>query len=231
MSSIPDPSYRPLGLASDENNPNFLGANNPDARLWVKFFSKPMENEFKTLKEGRPIFEDRVFVTIQIPGNQLSIISTFATDDHKRRFPLQWQHYLNTHGNEEQAIGTPLEQWPLLKASQVEELRALKFRTVESVAFASDAQVQTIGMAAGMNPLAFRDRAKLYLEAARDNAVAQKQADENKALLDRLDAEQKARVQLEEKHAKEMAEMRALISQANQAIQAHNQKQSPKARE
>jgi hypothetical protein len=45
----------------------------------------------------------------------------------------------------------------------VEELRALKFYTVESVANAADAQLQRIGMVAGMSPYAFRDAAVRFL--------------------------------------------------------------------
>ena len=66
-----------------------------DARLAVSFYKKPVENVVKTEQEGRPIYEDKVFVRILVPGDSLSIIDTFAHEDHKKRFPVQWQHFLN----------------------------------------------------------------------------------------------------------------------------------------
>ena len=79
-------------LASDLNNPEFVGASNPDARLSVVFFSKPLKNNFRTEQEGRPIFDDCDMVRIYVPGDDKNIVETFVRDDHKRRFPLQWAH-------------------------------------------------------------------------------------------------------------------------------------------
>jgi len=94
------------------------------------------------------------------------------------------------------------------------ELRALNFRSVEQIAFASDEQIGRIGMLAGMAPLAFRERAKLYLEARGTAAKVVQQAEENKALKDRLEAQEKAQKEQEEKHRREMEELRALIAAA-----------------
>lgn len=183
-------------IASDLNNPNFEGAiNNPDSRLVVRFYNKPVKNEFKTQQEGRPIFEDVDFVTIFTPGDSTTVIDTPAREDHKTRFPLHWAAYQNAHGGEQKEIGTPLSQWPLLTPSQAEELKALKFFTVESVAGASDASIQRIGMSAGMSPYTFRDRAKNYLRVAYQEAAesqAQAEADklreENAKLKEETDA-------------------------------------------
>ena len=72
-----------------------------DARLAVNFYKKAVENVIKTEQEGRPIYEDRVFVRILVPGDAMSIIDTFAHEDHKKRFPMQWQHFLNKQGNDD----------------------------------------------------------------------------------------------------------------------------------
>lgn len=180
MSAVIDPGYRPLGMETDVANPNFAGARNPDDLLWVRFWMKPVQNNFRSQTEGRPIFEDQLWIEIRVPGNALTIIERPAADADKLRFPRQWAYFQQTHGADGQNVGTPLAQWPLLKPSHVEELRALKFYTVEQIAFASDEQLRGLGMGPGMAPLALRERAKLYLEAARDNAAAQKQADEIK---------------------------------------------------
>lgn len=180
MSAVVDPQYRALGLETDLANPNFAGARNPDDLLWVQFAMKPIPNTFRTQQEGRPIFEDQLWIEIRVPGNNLLTIERPANDSDQIRFPRQWAYFQQTHGKDGQNVGTPLSQWPLLRPSQVEELRALKFYTVEQVAFASDEQLRGMGMGPGMAPSAFRERAKLYLETARDSAVAAKQAEEIK---------------------------------------------------
>lgn len=158
-------------LATDLNNTEFVGAINPDSRLNVQFFSKPVQNNFLTEKEGRPIFEDRDYIRIFTPGDNLNIIETFADKSHQNRFPRQWALYQNNKESEDQ-IGTPLKAWNLITPAQAEEFKALKFFTVENIANASDQQIQNIGMKGGMSPYALRDKAKLYLAASRDQALA-----------------------------------------------------------
>ena len=48
------------------------------------------------------------------------------------------------------------------------------------MAAASDQQLMAIGMTAGMSPLALRDKAKAFLENAKDSSFVQRQADELK---------------------------------------------------
>lgn len=165
-------------LASDARNPEFTGAHDPDALLAVTFYMKAMQNNFETLKKGRPIFDDRLFVKIFTPGNDLNIIDTFATEQDKKRFPKQWAHFQNSNSGDSRELGTPVAQWPLLTPAQGEELKGAKFFTVEQIAGASDQQLQSVGMIAGMNPMTLRDKAKAYLAAASDTALPQFQAEE-----------------------------------------------------
>ena len=152
--------------------------------LAVRFYSKEVQNDFLTNKEGRPISFMADFVRIEIPGNQTSIIDTFVNNGHKAQFPTQWALYLNEkadgNNNPDNVQGTLLRDWPLLNAAQATELKHFKFYTVEQVANASDQQVMAIGMTAGMSPLALRDKAKAFLENAKDSSFAQKQAEELK---------------------------------------------------
>ena len=149
-----------------------------DSRLHVTFYKKAVENPAKTIEEGRPIYEDRVFVRIAVPGDNLSVIDTFANEEHQRRFPMHWQHFMNKNVDDDSIVGTPLKAWAMLTAAQAEELRGMKFYTVEQIANASDAQLLNLGMAAGMAPLALRDKAKAFLSSAKDTALVQQQADE-----------------------------------------------------
>lgn len=179
-----------------------------DGRLAVQFYIKPMKNEFMTEKEGRPIFEDVEFVKIFVPGDSTLVIDTFAREEHKKRFPMQYAHFKNMHGDEAKNVGTPITQWPLITASQAEELKALKYYTVESVATASDAQLQRIGMIAGMSPHAFRDRAIKYLKIAKEEAGAHEQDEKIKA----LEAENaKLKAETDRKLAEMQEQMAALI--------------------
>lgn len=161
-------------LASDADNTEFVGAHNPDDLLHVTFYSKSVHQPFQSEKEGRPIFKDVDFVTIHTPGNQLNIIKVPVDESHKFRFPKQWARYEAGKKGDEQTIGTPLSQWPILTPAQCDELRAMKFFTVDQIAGASDEQIQRIGMAGGMSPLAFRDRAKRFLTVAHDNAEVER---------------------------------------------------------
>lgn len=163
-----------------------------DTRLAVNFYKKAVENPVKTEMEGRPIYEDRIFVRILVPGDNLSIIDTYAHEDHKKRFPVQWAHFMNKQGDDESISGTPLSQWPLISTTQAEELRGMKFYTVEQVATASDQQITRIGMLTGMSPYTFRDKAKSFLNLAQESAEKDKRDAEIKAL-----QEQNAKIKAE----------------------------------
>lgn len=149
-----------------------------DARLAVQFYKKSMKQEDASNEAGRPIFKEFDFVRIMIPGDNLTEIDTYAQESHKQRFPRQWAHYQNQVANHEDIVGTPLDQWPQVTRSQADELRGLKFHTVESIADCSDQQLQRIGMVAGMSPHNFRIKAKAFLNLANDSAeVAQRESE------------------------------------------------------
>jgi hypothetical protein len=149
-----------------------------DSRLAVQFYKKSMKQEDASNEAGRPIFKEFDFVRIMIPGDNLTEIDTYAQESHKQRFPRQWAHYQNQTAGHEDIVGTPLDQWPQVTRSQAEELRGLKFYTVEAIADCSDQQLQRIGMVAGMSPHNFRLKAKAFLNLATDSAeVAQRESE------------------------------------------------------
>ena len=149
------------------------------------FYKKALPNNFRTEQEGRPIFDDVDMVKIYISGDSHNVIDTLVREDHKQRFPREWMNYMNKNGNDPHLSGTPLSQWPLITVAQAEELKALKFFTVENVAAASDAQLQRLGMTAGMSPHAFRDRAVNFLKVAKEEADVTK----NEEMIAKLEAE------------------------------------------
>lgn len=200
-------------IASDDANPNFVGQRDPDKSLSVMFYSKPVQNEFESAKQGRPIFSDVDFVKIYLPGDDKNIIDTYARQDHKDRFPKQWAHYANKRAGDQQMIDkTPLSQWPRISASQAEELRAMKFFAVEDIANASDATLQRLGMVGGMGGFAFREAAKLFLSRAAGDAQDAK-------LQTALNQQAQENAMLKEQMAAMQAQLAALASKAEPVIE------------
>lgn len=192
---------------------------NPDNSLYVSFYKRAVEIADETAAQGRPIFRECDFVRIMVPGNALSEIDTIARDDHKNRFPVQWARYINNQGESTQEQGTPIKEWPLVSVSQAEELRGLKFYTVEAIANASDTTLQKIGMVAGMSPYEFRNKAKAFLNLANETAEASKKDEQI--------------TQLQEENAKIRAETDAKLAQMQEqmaAILAAVGEKKPKAR-
>jgi len=177
-----------------------------DALLSVRFYRKPIEIKDETIAQGRPIFKDADWIQIMTPGDQLNVIDTVARDNHKARFPQQWAAYQNKIGNQEEIIGTPVSAWPLVSMSQAEELKGIKFHTVESIANCSDQQLQRIGMIAGMSPHAFREKARTYLNLAKDTAE--------------VDAKNAELAQLKEENVKIKAETEAKLAQMQEQMSA-----------
>ena len=181
-----------MALPSDENN--------ADSRLQVRFYKRPVQQEAETQAAGRPIYKEFDFVHICVAGDTLTEIDTYVLNNHKTRFPIQWANYQNRIGKDDQEIvGTPVSEWPLVSKSQAEELRAMKFYTVESIAGASDQQLQRMGMAAGQSPYSFRDKAKSFLNLAATSAETDKRTQEIDELKQELakKAEENAKIKAE----------------------------------
>lgn len=195
-----------MALPSDEQN--------ADSRLQVRFYKRPVQQEQESIEAGRPIFKEFDFVHICVAGDTLTEIDTYVLPSHKTRFPIQWAQYQNRVGaTEPDVIGTPVSEWPLVSKSQAEELRALKFHTVEAIAHASDQQLQRIGMAAGMSPYAFRDKAKAFLNLATNAAETDKRESEINALKEEL-------AKKDEETAKIKAETDAKLAQMQDQMAA-----------
>jgi hypothetical protein len=200
-----------MALPSDENN--------ADARLQVKFYKRPVQQEQETLEAGRPIYKEFDFVQICVAGDTLTEIDTYVQNSHKTRFPIQWANYQNRIGRDDQVvIGTPVAEWPLVSKSQAEELRALKFHTVEAIANASDLQLQRMGMAAGMSPYAFRDKAKSFLNLASDSAETDKRTQEIENLRQELAEKELESVRIKQETDAKLAQMQEQMAQILAAV-------------
>jgi hypothetical protein len=93
--------------------------------------------------------------------------------------------------------------------SQAEELKGIKFRTVEDVANCSDQQLQRIGMIAGMSPHSFREKARTFLNLAQDTAEIDKR---NAELAQLKEENAKVKQEADEKLAKMQKQMDDLMA-------------------
>lgn len=150
---------------------------NADARLSVEFY----ENK----EAARP------YIRIMVPGDMTNIIDQPVRDDHKERFPRQWLHFqmANESGD---VPGVKLTEWHRaapadITSGQVDELHILKFRTVEQVATASDAQMMRVGMGG----IGLRLKAQAFLRLKHESTSTSELA-ETKAALAALQAQVQA---------------------------------------
>ena len=140
-----------------------------DEQLLVRFYPVPKENKSKSEEAGRPIFEEREYISIMVPGNKDSIIERPVSDLDRARFP---RHYAAFKDNRAQEVeGTMLASWPGITRAQVEELRFLNIVTVEQLAGMSDTHTQKFMGLSGL-----KTRAKLFMEAAASNSNNEKTA-------------------------------------------------------
>lgn len=126
----------------------------------IKFFYAYNENREKSMKEGRPIFDEIPSISIQWPG----------MDETVRRIePQDMQEYPEMYarfkaGSEPVTEGTPIAEWPQMSGSAMRELQYLGFKTVEQLAAATDEVKRKLG------PLSkFVKLAKDWLDAAKSD--------------------------------------------------------------
>ena len=184
------------GLTESAYNPN-----DGDATLAVKFEKRPVENKTRTLAEGRPIFEEVDFITIEQPGNKDEVRDHKVRQNDINRFPEHWKRYKARTDNEEALTGTPLSEWPQISRSQVEELTFYHVRTVEQLAAVTDANLQNM-----MGGVVMKQKARAFLEQATSNDELSKQLAAQKKQIDALMAAAEARDEPKQKRVRRTKE-------------------------
>lgn len=168
-----------------DDTPDFDAAADKGDNARPRFYTKPVKNNFRSESEGRPIFDEKEFVEILVPGDRKTVMDTFVKDEHKRRWPREYAAF--KAGLEVPTEGTPLEEWPAITRSQVEELRFGHIRTIEQLAELPD---DALNRSVSMGGFALREKAKRHLEALAGNAQTEALAAES-ARKDEIIAEQK----------------------------------------
>ncbi len=111
------------------------------AGMNVQFFYAYNENEEKSLKEGRPIFDEIPSISIQVPGGDTTVRRIEPQDIHE--YPEKYQAFMA--GSEPVTEGTPLAEWPMIPGTAMREFQYLGFKTVEQVANATEDAKRKLG--------------------------------------------------------------------------------------
>jgi hypothetical protein len=136
-----------------------------DKRLLVRFFVKPVENPSRSAAEGRKIFEERVFIHINVPGDRNNIVIRQMTDYDRARFAGAFKNWEANQRGDMPLNGTLLDVWPLVTLGMVEEFRYYGIRTVEQLAELRDDVILKVPGWASL-----KSKAKTYLELAKAEA-------------------------------------------------------------
>ncbi len=83
-----------------------------------------------------PVYRKIEFVTIHIPGDKTLVVHRPVMAADKHRFRAQYEAFKNASG--EPVDGTPIEQLPEIKPSQVADLKYVGVTTIEQMAKVAD---------------------------------------------------------------------------------------------
>lgn len=142
-----------------------------DNKLYVEFFRKPVLQPGKSREAGRAVYEEVDYVRIHVPGDKSSVIERPVSQQDVFRFQDRYNKW--KAGQEEAVSGTPLSALPGMTPSKVEEYKFFKLVTVEQLAEAND----NLG-AKFMSFQQDKQRAKAFLEVAKNNAPIEKMNEE-----------------------------------------------------
>jgi hypothetical protein len=139
-------------------------------------------NNFLTEREGRPIYDEVVYVEVISPGsgNSTPIFEAirYLAPEAKQKEPLyrvkypDFKKYIEDFDASEKhdasLSGTPLSQWSEMNRSMVASLKAQKIFTVDALANLPDGKLNVIGP----DGRTWREKAKAYLESSKSDAYA-----------------------------------------------------------
>jgi hypothetical protein len=160
-------------------------------KMAVFFYTKQVQNSFKTAQENRPIFDEKVFLKKLVPGDSTLIVDRPMRPTDVEEHPIEWARF--EQKKENRVSGTPLDAWPILSDTQKAEFRALNIFTIDQFAQLPDSVGNKI---MGFNDL--RDKARTFILAAKDSK-----------LMDNVRAETEKVMQTQ---AAEIAQLREMIN-------------------
>ena len=171
-------------------NDSFMEDNR--GKMAVFFHTVQVQNNFKTMTEKRPIFEEKIFLKKLVPGDSTLVVDRPMREQDVEDYPIEWARF--EQKKEQKVSGTPIEVWSAISETQKAEFKALHIFTIDQFAQLADSVGNKI---MGFNDL--RDKAKAFIAAAKDSAV-----------FDKIRAETDAKPAQQEE---EMAQLRELVEQ------------------
>ena len=171
-------------------NESFMEDNR--GKMAVFFHAVQVQNNFKTMTEKRPIFEEKVFLKKLVPGDSTLVVDRPMREQDVEVYPIEWARF--EQKKEQRVSGTPIDVWSVLSETQKAEFKALHIFTIDQFAQLADSVGNKI---MGFNDL--RDKARAFIAAAKDSAV-----------FDKIRAETDAKLAQQEE---EMAQLRELVNQ------------------
>ena len=171
-------------------NDSFMEDNR--GKMAVFFHTVQVQNNFKTMTEKRPIFEEKIFLKKLVPGDSTLVVDRPMREQDIDDFPIEWARF--EQKKEQKVSGTPIEVWSAISETQKAEFKALHIFTIDQFAQLADSVGNKI---MGFNDL--RDKARAFIAAAKDSAV-----------FDKIRAETDAKLAQQEE---EMAQLRELVNQ------------------
>lgn len=172
---------------------------NPNQGARAEFYSKPKQDEAKSLAEGRPVFAPVEYVRIETPGDRSNIVDRPARAEDLARFRAQYRAF-KENKNQDEASGTLLSAWGDVPPERIEELAYFRIRTVEQLAALTDENLPKIGPG-GMKE---RQRARDYIETMKGRAPVM----QLRAELEKREAQQAAMERQLKEATEAIAELR-----------------------
>jgi len=171
-------------------NESFMEDNR--GKMAVFFHAVQVQNNFKTMTEKRPIFEEKIFLKKLVPGDSTLVVDRPMREQDVEEYPIEWARF--EQKKEQRVSGTPIDVWTVISETQKAEFKALHIFTIDQFAQLADSVGNKI---MGFNDL--RDKARAFIVAAKDSAV-----------FDKIRAETDAKLAQQEE---EMAQLRELVNQ------------------
>ena len=160
-------------------------------KMAVFFHTVQRQNNFKTIAEKRPIFEEKIFLKKLVPGDSTLVVDRPMRETDIEEYPIEWARF--EQKKEAKVSGTPIDAWTVLSDTQKAEFKALNIFTIDQFAQLADSAGNKI---MGFNDL--RSKARAFIMAAQDSAMFDKIRAETDAKIAQQDAE--------------MAQLRAMIA-------------------
>ena len=133
---------------------------------------RAVENRNKTMEAGRAVYENVAYVKVRPSGQNLELdfpAEEWLKNNLNDRFARHYQACFDAwKKNEEMPVeGTRIEDWPSITPADVKMIKGANLLTIEDLAVCNDEALKRIGMGA----VALRERARAYLQTAKDKGA------------------------------------------------------------